>query len=141
MEKCDLCDASDWRTAHSASLLTDLNTAKNKTCWVSEPTSDNTQNVTLTLSLGKRFELTYISLLFCAKIPDSMSLYKSTNFGKTWTPFQFFSTDCQKTYQRNPNVTIGRHNEQVGFLFFEVIFGKINIKIFQVKLFSGSALQ
>lgn len=113
VEQCDICDAADWRTAHPASLLTDLNTAKNRTCWVSQPAAEP-QNVTLTLSLGKKFELTYISLLFCSRVADSLAILKSSNFGKSWTPFQFFSTDCPRVFRRQPNVPVGRHNEQVG---------------------------
>ncbi|CAD5222302.1 unnamed protein product [Bursaphelenchus xylophilus] len=112
VEQCDICNAKDFRTSHPASYLTDLNSAKNRTCWISEPTSQYPHNVTLTLSLGKKFELTYISLLFCSKVADSLALYKSTNFGKTWTPFQFFSSECKKIYGRVPEVPIGRHNEQ-----------------------------
>ncbi|CAD5216795.1 unnamed protein product [Bursaphelenchus okinawaensis] len=109
---CDICDSKDFRTSHPASYLTDLNSAKNRTCWISEPTSQYPHNVTLTLSLGKKFELTYISLLFCSKVADSLAIYKSTNFGKSWTPFQYFSSECKKIYDRVPEVAIGRHNEQ-----------------------------
>lgn len=112
-EQCDVCDASDWRTAHPPSLLTDLSTSRNKTCWISEPLTEFPHNVSLTLSLGKKFELTYVSLQFCGQIADSMSIYKSTNHGKTWLPFQFFSSECEKIYQRVSNIPIVRQNEQV----------------------------
>ncbi|KAI1713493.1 laminin EGF domain-containing protein [Ditylenchus destructor] len=111
-EQCDVCDASDWRQSHPASLLTDLNNSNNNTCWISDPTADASHNVTLTLSLGKKFELTYVSLQFCGRLADSLAIYKSTNGGKTWTPFQYFSSDCQGVYGKSPNREIGRHNEQ-----------------------------
>ena len=112
-EKCDICDASDWRRSHPASLLTDLNNYQNSTCWISEPSLDYPNNVTLTLSLGKKFEITYVSLQFCGRLADSLAIYKSADYGKTWTPFQFYSTDCQGMYEKSPNVEIRRHNEQV----------------------------
>jgi netrin receptor unc-5 len=112
-EQCDICDALDWRTAHPPSLLTDLSTSRNRTCWVSEPLTDYPHNVSLTLSLGKKFELTYVSLQFCGRIADSLAIFKSTNHGKTWTPFQFFSSECERIYQRVANVPIVRQNEQV----------------------------
>ena len=49
------------------------------------------RNVTLTLSLGKKFEVTYVSMQFCNARPDSMAIYKSVDYGRTWVPFQFYS--------------------------------------------------
>uniref|UniRef100_A0A914H193 Netrin n=1 Tax=Globodera rostochiensis TaxID=31243 RepID=A0A914H193_GLORO len=111
-EKCELCDPSDLRLAHPAALLTDLNNANNLTCWVSEPTSAYPNNVTLTLSLGKKFEITYVSLHFCGRLADSLAIYKSANRGRSWTPMQFYSTECQKVYQRTKEAPINRENEQ-----------------------------
>lgn len=56
-DQCEICDAHQVPLAHPASYLTDLNNPTNLTCWVSEPDSDQRQNVTLTLSLGKKFEV------------------------------------------------------------------------------------
>ena len=114
-ERCEVCDADDDKLSHPASLLTDLNSAGNMTCWVSEPSLTPSQ-VSLTLSLGKKFELTYVSMHFCSRRPDSMSLYKSADFGKTWSPFHYYSSDCKKVYGRQPDITITKHNEQVGFV-------------------------
>ncbi|CAD6188744.1 unnamed protein product [Caenorhabditis auriculariae] len=110
-ERCETCDASVAATSHPASLLTDLNSIGNMTCWVSTP-SLSPHNVSLTLSLGKKFELTYVSMHFCSRLPDSMALYKSADFGKTWTPFQFYSTECKKVYGKEPDVKITKANEQ-----------------------------
>ncbi|KAK6023660.1 laminin, partial [Ostertagia ostertagi] len=110
-ETCDICDASKPSQAHPASLITDFNSPGNMTCWVSEP-SYKSHNVSLTLSLGKKFELTYISMYFCSRLPDSMALYKSTDHGKTWIPFQYYSSDCRSIFGRAPDVVITKHNEQ-----------------------------
>lgn len=113
-EKCDVCDATDWRRSHPVSYLTDLNSSQNNTCWISEPSTEYPHNVTLTLSLGKKFELTYVSLQFCGGgLADSLTIYKSTNHGKTWVPFQFYSSDCKKVYGKTPNVELNRYNEHV----------------------------
>lgn len=110
-EQCDTCDARNHFQSHPASLLTDLNSIGNMTCWVSTP-SLSPQNVSLTLSLGKKFELTYVSMHFCSRLPDSMALYKSADFGKTWTPFQFYSSECRRIFGRDPDVSITKSNEQ-----------------------------
>lgn len=119
--ECKMCDNSkpEWR--YSANALTDLNNPNNVTCWrsgsITVPNDINSappDNVTLTLSLGKKYELTYISLSFCPKSPrpDSMAIYKSSDFGLTWQPFQFYSSQCQKFYGRPDRAKISKFNEQ-----------------------------
>lgn len=123
-EHCEPCDASDALSSHPASLLTDLNGnnnnfggKNNQTCWVSDSVAELPHNVSLVLPLGKKFEITYVSLQFCGggQLADSLAILKSSNRGKTWTPFQFYSTECQKMYRRKTNVEISRFNEQVWF--------------------------
>ncbi|KAF8355307.1 unc-6, partial [Pristionchus pacificus] len=111
-EECSTCDATRPHLSHPASYLTDLNNPQNMTCWVSEPSMSYPRNVSLTLSLGKKFELTYVSMQFCNRLPDSMALYKSADHGRTWSPFQFYSTQCEQMYGRRPDVKIEKHNEQ-----------------------------
>lgn len=122
--KCHTCDINDPSKSYTASALSDVHNSQNVTCWRSEPrplTSnanfgyDNTpDNVTLTLSFGKKFELTYVSLLFCPNAikPDSMAIYKSADYGKTWQPFQFYSSQCKKLYGRPAKQQITKRNEQ-----------------------------
>nr|XP_042908435.1 netrin-1 [Parasteatoda tepidariorum] len=109
---CQICDASNSKRAHPTAYLTDLNNPNNVTCWMSEPFSQSLHNVSLTLSLGKKYELTYISLQFCNQKPDSLALYKSMDYGKTWHPFQFYSSQCRKMYNRQNRAVITKANEQ-----------------------------
>lgn len=111
-EECRLCDGRSQVSAYPASFLTDLNNPQNLTCWVSEPTTDYPSSVALTLSLGKKYEVTYVSLHFCNQRPDSMVVYKSIDYGRTWIPFQYYSSQCKKMYGKNPNIIISRQNEQ-----------------------------
>ena len=112
--KCHVCDASDQSRAHPASYLTDLNNPNNLTCWHSAPieTTTTESNVTLVLSLGKKYELTYVSLQFCSRKPDSIAIFKSMDYGRTWQPFQFYSSECRKVYGRPNRLVIGKANEQ-----------------------------
>jgi hypothetical protein len=96
---CHVCDAQRPRPP---TWMTDLNNPSNLTCWESDPLASDSVNVTLTLRLGKRFELTYVSLTFCGQKPDSLAILKSTDFGRTWQPFHFYSSHCKKVYSR-PN--------------------------------------
>lgn len=118
--QCHLCDDRIPKNRFPAAHLTDLNNPNNVTCWRSEPlppvTSINAppDNVTLTLSLGKKYELTYVSLQFCPLTPkpDSIAIYKSMDYGKTWQPFQFYSSQCRRVYGRPNRATITKTNEQ-----------------------------
>ncbi|XP_017892552.1 netrin-1-like isoform X2 [Ceratina calcarata] len=118
--QCHVCDDSTPRRRFPASYLTDVSNPNNVTCWRSEPlvTSQSfsapPDNVTLTLSLGKKYELTYVSLQFCPKSakPDSIAIYKSMDYGKTWQPFQFYSSQCRRVYGRPNRATITKANEQ-----------------------------
>ncbi|TRY91302.1 hypothetical protein DNTS_028367 [Danionella cerebrum] len=112
VRSCQICDASDPRHAHPASYLTDLNSAHNLSCWQSENLQGSPLNVNLTISLGKKFEITYVSLQFCSPRPESMAIYKSMDYGRTWTPYQFYSSQCRRMYNRPNKATITKQNEQ-----------------------------
>jgi netrin 1 len=45
--------------------------------------------------------------------PDSMSIQKSVDFGRTWVPFQFYSSQCRRMYDRQPRATITKVNVNV----------------------------
>ncbi|ROT64683.1 Netrin-1 [Penaeus vannamei] len=111
--KCHVCDAEEPARAHPAHYLTDLNNPNNLTCWRSAPVDPlKPENVSLNISLGKKYELTYISLQFCGQKPDSLAIYKSMDYGRTWHPFQFYSSQCRKVYGRQSRLVIGKANEQ-----------------------------
>ncbi|XP_077183624.1 netrin-1 isoform X2 [Paroedura picta] len=109
---CHLCDAADPKRARPAAYLTDLNNPHNLTCWQSESFVQHPLNVTLALALGKKFEVTYVSLQFCSPRPESMAIYKSMDGGKAWVPFQFYSTQCRKMYNKPNRAPITKQNEQ-----------------------------
>ncbi len=112
VRNCYICDANHSKRRHPGNFLTDLNNPNNVTCWMSEPFVQFPQNVTLTLSFGKKYELTYVSLQFCSARPDSMAIFKSVDYGKSWIPFQFYSSQCKKMYSKSPRQVITRANEQ-----------------------------
>lgn len=111
-----ICDAADPLRRHPAGYLTDLNNPSNRTCWVSEPQwpDDETANVSITLSFGKKYEITYVSLQFCTLgTPDhSVAILKSVDHGRTWSPFQFYSDQCRRVYGRPFRQHANRSNEQ-----------------------------
>ncbi|XP_064456133.1 netrin-1-like [Ornithodoros turicata] len=112
VRNCQICDGSNPKRRHPAAYLTDLNNPNNVTCWMSEPFTSPTHNVSLLLSLGKKYELTYISLQFCGAKPDSLAVFKSSDYGRSWQPFQFYSSQCRKMYGRQNRALITKANEQ-----------------------------
>lgn len=95
-------------------FLTDLHNPNNVTCWKSDyfVNKKTKENVTLTISLKKKYELTYVSLHFCHAKPHSMAIYKSMDHGKTWQPFQYYSADCRAVFGKDLKTPISRANEQ-----------------------------
>ncbi|XP_028855963.1 netrin-1 [Denticeps clupeoides] len=97
----------------NSSLLTDLHNPHNLTCLRRDPADGDW---TLTVPLGRRFEVTYISLQFCqeGEPPDSfsISILKSMDHGHNWKPMQFYSADCLATFgQHARTVALTRHQE------------------------------
>ncbi|TPP59251.1 Netrin-1 [Fasciola gigantica] len=98
---CQLCEPRPGRR-FSSDHLTDKHGSQNQTCWASGQVRPGgpEQAVNLTISLGKRFEVYYISLQPCSigSLPDSIAIYKSSDFGRNWRPWHFFSTDCYRAF-------------------------------------------
>ena len=112
--ECFICDSKNKSFAPNALHLTDLEQT-NQTCWISAPVYEpfEISNLSITISFGKKYELTYISLEFCNQLkPDSLAIFKSMDHGKTWIPFQFYSSDCYKIYNRPLKVKVTQSNGQ-----------------------------
>ena len=112
VRECFICDDDNMKRHHPSSYLTDLNNPNNLTCWISEPLSSPYQNITLKLHLTKKYELTYVSMQFCSPRPESMAIFKSMDYGRSWSPFQYYSSECKKLYGVSPRGVITRANEQ-----------------------------
>ena len=114
-KECTLCDASDMRYRHPAVYITDIKNDQNRTWWQSETLLYNDKPVTLTLFLGKSYDVSYIRIRFRSPRPESMAIYKktSTDANAPWIPYQYFSDSCEKTYKVPTNGIVTRENQQV----------------------------
>ncbi|XP_068444341.1 netrin-1 [Clinocottus analis] len=94
--------------------LTDLHNPHNLTCWMARGGPDSGEWA-LTLPLGRRFEITYISLQFCQhgepSDPISISILKSMDHGRTWRPMQHYSSDCPGNFGL-PAQTVAQTRQQ-----------------------------
>lgn len=124
IRNCHICDAQHAKKRHPAAYLTDVSpSGQPPTCWVSAPieqeaaaaaadkAGERLDNVTLTLSLDKKFEITYVSVQFCSLKPDSLALLRSQDFGRTWSAYQFYSSQCQRVYGRP--AASSRHSDKL----------------------------
>ncbi|CAF1193296.1 unnamed protein product [Rotaria sordida] len=108
----EFCNLSQLNKNHPIDYLTDINNPNNLTCWQSDLIKQG-DNISLILSLKKKFELTYISLQFCSQNkPDSMAIFKSMDMGLTWIPLQYYSNNCEDIFNKSSNGIITRSNEQ-----------------------------
>lgn len=78
---CDKCDAKVSGSTREAKYLTDLEET-NTTCWVSGAVYEPAQisNLTLDISFGKKYELTYIR---CVKISTMVNFWQIINRNAT----------------------------------------------------------
>lgn len=95
--------------------LTDLHNPHNLTCWTGGKGSDAGE-WTLTIPLGRRFEITYISMQFCQhrdpSEPISISILKSMDYGRSWRPMQHYSSDCHRNFGLpSQTAATSRHQE------------------------------
>ncbi|KAK7945261.1 hypothetical protein WMY93_000989 [Mugilogobius chulae] len=90
------CDALTEELAHPPELMFDLRS----TSWKKYP---KPLQVNITLSWNKTIELTDdIVLTFESGRPEQMVLEKSLDYGRTWTPYQFYATDCLDAFTMEP---------------------------------------
>lgn len=115
-KECEVCNASNPRFAHPAFFITDIKDDQNQTWWQSQTLLENPdKSVTLTLDLGKSYDVSYIRIRFRSPRPESMAIYKRTSYDpdSKWIPYQYYSSSCRKTYNIDPNGIVTRRNQQV----------------------------
>uniref|UniRef100_A0A8C7XMD8 Netrin g1b n=1 Tax=Oryzias sinensis TaxID=183150 RepID=A0A8C7XMD8_9TELE len=99
------CDASTEELAHPPKLMFDFEGRNPTTFWQSSSWKKYPKplQVNITLSWNKSIELTDdIVLTFESGRPEQMVLEKSLDFGRTWTPYQFYATDCLDAFTMEP---------------------------------------
>uniref|UniRef100_A0AAZ3R377 Laminin subunit alpha-5 n=1 Tax=Oncorhynchus tshawytscha TaxID=74940 RepID=A0AAZ3R377_ONCTS len=106
---CDTCAIGDSDRAHPISNAID----GTERWWQSPPLSRSTEfnQVNVTLDLGQLFHVAYVLIKFAnSPRPDLWVLERSTDFGETYQPWQFFASSKRDCIERFGQRTIERIN-------------------------------
>ncbi|ELK04388.1 Laminin subunit alpha-5 [Pteropus alecto] len=96
---CDICTAANSNRAHPVSNAID----GTERWWQSPPLSRGLEynEVNVTLDLGQVFHVAYVLIKFAnAPRPDLWVLERSTDFGLTYQPWQFFASSKRDCLER-----------------------------------------
>ncbi|XP_010119438.1 PREDICTED: laminin subunit alpha-3, partial [Chlamydotis macqueenii] len=110
---CDYCNAADPSKAHPVTNAID----GTERWWQSPPLSMGLKynEVNVTLDLGQLFHVAYILIKFAnSPRPDLWILERSVDFGRTYTPWQYFAhskADCLERFRKEANLPVRRDND------------------------------
>ncbi|XP_045065442.1 laminin subunit alpha-5 isoform X2 [Coregonus clupeaformis] len=106
---CDTCTMGESDRAHPITNAID----GTERWWQSPPLSRSTEfnEVNVTLDLGQLFHVAYVLIKFAnSPRPDLWVLERSTDFGETYQPWQFFASSKRDCIERFGQQTIERIN-------------------------------
>ncbi|XP_012583612.1 PREDICTED: laminin subunit alpha-5 [Condylura cristata] len=112
---CDICTAASSNRAHPASHAVD----GTERWWQSPPLSRGLEynEVNVTLDLGQVFHVAYVLIKFAnSPRPDLWVLERSTDFGHTYQPWQFFASsrrDCLERFGPHTLERIARDDDVI----------------------------
>ncbi|KAF3817470.1 hypothetical protein GH733_012761 [Mirounga leonina] len=104
---CDICSAASSNRAHPVSNAID----GTERWWQSPPLSRGPEynEVNVTLDLGQVFHVAYVLIKFAnSPRPDLWVLERSTDFGHTYQPWQFFASSKRDCFERFGPQTLER---------------------------------
>ncbi|XP_037833033.1 laminin subunit alpha-5 isoform X1 [Kryptolebias marmoratus] len=106
---CDICSKEDGDRAHPITNAID----GTERWWQSPPLSRSTEynELNVTLDLGQLFHVAYVLIKFAnSPRPDLWVLERSTDFGQTYQPWQYFASSKRDCIERFGQRTIERIN-------------------------------
>ncbi|KAM4688948.1 LOW QUALITY PROTEIN: laminin subunit alpha-3 [Discoglossus pictus] len=112
---CDFCNAADPNKAHPITNAID----GTERWWQSPPLSLNMKynEVNVTIELGQLFQVAYIIIKFAnSPRPDLWVLERSVDFGRTYTPWQYFANskfDCYNYFGKETKQPITRDDDVI----------------------------
>ncbi|XP_069620811.1 netrin-4 isoform X3 [Ranitomeya imitator] len=101
--KCEKCNAAVPRLSHPASAMADSTFKIPRTWWQS---ARDIQREIIQLHLETTFYFTHLIMVFKSPRPAAMILEGSQDFGVSWRPYKYFSTDCTETFQLEDDINV-----------------------------------
>ena len=111
---CDdfVCDASDPALAHPAEYMTDFfPEIERPTWWQSRNGIYRPRTVVVNITLGSLVQVQSVVFQFQSLKPDSFYILKSTDNGRSYEPWHYFSRECITRYDINPQPALTMDNE------------------------------
>nr|XP_034983980.1 netrin-4 isoform X3 [Zootoca vivipara] len=100
--KCSKCNSKHAYLAHSPSAMVDSPFRLPYTWWQS---AQGVNREKIQLNLETEFYFTHLIMVFKSPRPAAMVLERSQDFGKTWKPYKYFSTNCSAAFGLDDDVT------------------------------------
>ncbi|XP_033019248.1 netrin-4 isoform X2 [Lacerta agilis] len=100
--KCSKCNSKHAHLAHSPSAMVDSPFRLPYTWWQS---AQGVNREKIQLNLETEFYFTHLIMVFKSPRPAAMVLERSQDFGKTWKPYKYFSTNCSAAFGLDDDVT------------------------------------
>lgn len=101
LPKCSKCNSLHAHMAHPPSAMVDSSFKLPHTWWQS---AQGVPREKIQLNLETEFYFTHLIMVFKSPRPAAMVLERSQDFGKTWTPYKYFSTNCSTTFGLDDDV-------------------------------------
>ena len=106
-EKCFLCPANHFNATGRKPEKVDINflgkeyyLKGGRKCWYSPPlVGKKVNDVNLTISFPKTVLPVYVRITPCGTFPDSVVLYRSLDYGKTFKRWHIFSDECWNKFK------------------------------------------
>ncbi|RXM94577.1 Laminin subunit beta-3 [Acipenser ruthenus] len=93
--KCCPCDSRTDSSRNSHRIENAFSQAGPLRWWQSQK---GVEDVIVQLDLDGKFQLSDLILDFKGPRPEAMVIERSTDFGKTWKPFQYMASDCHASF-------------------------------------------
>ncbi|XP_077195210.1 netrin-4 isoform X2 [Paroedura picta] len=93
--KCSKCNSMHAHLAHPPSAMVDSSFHLPHTWWQS---AQGVRQEKIQLNLEAEFYFTHLIMVFKSPRPAAMVLERSQDFGKTWKPYKYFSTNCSAIF-------------------------------------------
>ncbi|XP_066490239.1 netrin-4 isoform X2 [Tiliqua scincoides] len=100
--KCSKCNAMHSHLAHLPSAMIDSSFRLPHTWWQS---AEGVNREKIQLNFEAEFYFTHLIMVFKSPRPVAMVLERSQDFGKTWKPYKYFSTNCSATFGLDDDIS------------------------------------